>query len=62
MNPKNNDKCFQYALTAVINYQNINKDPQRIPKVKPFINQYNCKEIDIPSHSKDWEMFELNNK
>ena len=63
MNPKNNDdKCFQYALTAVLNYQNIKKDPQRIPKINPFINQYNRKEIDFPSHSKDWEMFELNNK
>ena len=63
MNPKNNDdKCFQYALTAVLNYQNIKKDPQRTPKINPFINQYNRKEIDFPSHSKDWEMFELNNK
>ena len=31
INPKNNDdKCFQYALTAALNYQNIEKDPQRL--------------------------------
>ena len=31
-------------------------------KVKPFIDQYNWKEIDFPSHSKDWKRFEQNNK
>ena len=39
--PKNNDNnCFQYALTVALNYHNIKKDPQRISKIKPFINQY----------------------
>ena len=37
--PKNNDdKCFQYALTVALNYQNIKKDSQRISKIKPFID------------------------
>ena len=41
INPKNNDNnCFQYALTVALNYNNIKKDPQRISKIKPFINQY----------------------
>ena len=31
INPKNNDdKCFQYALTAALNYEQILKNPQRI--------------------------------
>ena len=31
INPKNKeDKCFQYALTAALNYEKIKKDPQRI--------------------------------
>ena len=31
INPKNNDdKCFQYALTVALNYEQIKKDPQRI--------------------------------
>ena len=48
INPKNNDdKCFQYALTVVLNYEEIKKDPQRISKIKPFIDQYNWKEIDF---------------
>ena len=50
INPKNNDaKCFQYALTAALNYQNIKSHPERISNLKPFIDQYNWKEIDFPS-------------
>ena len=30
--------------------------------MKPFIDQYNWNEIDLPSHSKDWKKFEINNK
>ena len=44
VNPKKNDNnCFQYALTVALSYQNIKKDPQRIPKIKPFADQYNWK-------------------
>ena len=58
MNPKNNgDKYFQYALTVALNYEQINKNPQRISNIKLFIDQYNWKEIDFPSHSKDWKKF-----
>ena len=63
INPKNNDdKCFQYALTIALNDQNIKKDPQRITKIKPFIDRYNWKEIDFLSHGKDWKKFESDNK
>ena len=63
INPKNNDgKCFQYALTVAVNYEQIEKDPQRISKIKPLIDKYNWREIDFPSHSKDWKKFESNNK
>ena len=31
INPKSSDdKCFQYALTVALNYEQIKKDPQRI--------------------------------
>ena len=63
INPQNNDdNCFQYALTVALNHQNIVNNPQIISKIKPFIDQYNWKEIDFPSHSKDWKKFEQNNK
>ena len=39
INPKNNDeKCFQYALTVALNYQNIKNNPERITKIKPSTN------------------------
>ena len=39
INPENNDdNCFQYALTASLNYQNIDNNSQRISKIKPFID------------------------
>ena len=37
----NNNNCFQYALSAALNYQNIENHPERISNLKPFINQYN---------------------
>ena len=62
INPKNSDdKCFQYAVTVILNYEKIKNDPQRISKIKPFIDQYNWKDIDFPSHSKDWKKSESNN-
>ena len=44
ISPKtNNDKCFQYALTVALNYEQIKKNPQKISKFKPFTDQYNWK-------------------
>ena len=63
INPENSDyNCLQYALNVALNYQNIKKDPHKISKIKLFIDQCNWKEIDFPSHSKDWKKFEQNNK
>ena len=62
INPKNNDdKCFQYAVTLALNLDNIDNHPERISKIKPFINQYNWKDIDFPPTNKDWRKIELNN-
>ena len=63
INQKNPDnKCFQYAATLALNFNNINRDPQRTSKIKPFINNYNWKDIDFPAAKKDWNKFEINNK
>ena len=56
----NDDKYFQYALTAALNHKQIKSHPEIISKIKPFIDQYNLKEIDFPSYKKDWKSFELN--
>ena len=42
INPKNdNNKCFQYATTVALNYEEIKWNPERVANVKPFINRYN---------------------
>ena len=63
INPKNNDyKCFQHGVTLALNLDKINNHPERISKVKPFIEEYNWKDIDFPSTSKDWKKIKLNNE
>ena len=62
-NQKNNDnKFFQYATTLALNFNNIDKHPQRISKITPFIENYNWNEINFPTAKKDWNTFEVNNK
>ena len=41
----NEDNCFQNALNDSLDYERIKKDPQKISKLKPCINQYNWKDI-----------------
>ena len=54
INPQNkkDDRCFQYAVTFALNHEQIKDHPERISKIKPFIDQCNWKEIDFPSHGK----------
>ena len=42
------------ALNDSLDYQKIKKDPQKISKLKPYINQYNWKDIKFPSDKEDW--------
>ena len=43
----NNNNNFQNALDDALNYQTVEKDPQRISKLKPYINKYNWKGIEF---------------
>ena len=59
INPRDNDdKCFQYAVTVALNHQNIKKNPERITKIKPFINKYDWENRNFPSNKKDWNKFQ----
>ena len=49
------DKCLQYAATLIVNYEEIGKLPQRLSKIKPFINKYNWKGINYPSGKNEWK-------
>ena len=56
------DNCFQNAVNDSLDYQRIKKDPQRISKLKPYINQQNWKDIKFPVDKEDWKKLEQNNK
>ena len=42
INPQNkkDDRCFQYAVTVALNHEQIKDHPERISKIKPFIDKY----------------------
>ena len=56
------EECFKYAIIAALYHQEIGRNLQRISKLKPFIVNYNLKDIEFPSHSKDWKKFQQSNK
>ena len=58
----NNDSSFQNALDDELHYQTIKTNPERISKLKPYINKYNWEEIESPAGQKEWEKFGGNNK
>ena len=61
VNPQNKDnKCFQYSI--VVSLCQINCHPERISKIKPFINNLNWENINFPPQEQDYKTFEMNNK
>ena len=63
INPKNkNNECFKYAITAALNYSEINNHPEKISNLKHFLDNYNWKDIEFPSGLKGFKKFEQNNK
>ena len=60
-NNNNNNNDFQNALDDALNYQTIETHPERISKLKPYINKYNWEGIDFPAGPKEWIKFEKNN-
>ena len=59
---KNDNRCFQYSVTAALNYQKISNNPERILKIKPFTDQYNWNEINFPPQEQDYITLEMKNK
>ena len=52
---ENDNKCFQYAATFVLNHEKIGKHLERISKIALFTDKYSCGEINYPSEKNDWE-------
>ena len=47
------DNCFQNVLNDLLDYQTIKTHPERISKLKPYINRYNWKDIKFRSYKED---------
>ena len=63
INPKSQDnECLKHAIIIALNHEKIKNYPERISNLKPFFDHYNWKDIEFPSHSKDWKKLEENNK
>ena len=59
INKKNeDDKCFQFAATVALNYDEIKSNPERVSNIIPYIKKYNLEGINQPSKIGDWKMFE----
>ena len=56
------DNDFENALDDALNYQNIEIHPEKISKLKAYINKYNWKGIKFPAGPQEWKQFERNNK
>ena len=62
INPiRKKDKYFQFAVTVMLNYEEIKKDPQIITKIKPIVYKYTWEGINYPSEKDDRKKFEKNN-
>ena len=63
INPQNkNNKCFQYSIIIYLCNKEIKNNPEKIPKIKPFINSLNWENINFPPEEQDYKTFEMNNK
>ena len=62
INSKNeDDKCIIYAIIASLNPHKIDSHPERISKLKHYINDYNWHGLGFPVQASDWRKFEENN-
>ena len=63
INPENKDnKCFHYSITISLYHKEIKNNPERISKMKPFINNLNWENINFLPEKQDYKTFEMNNK
>ena len=63
INSKNeDDKCIIYAIIASLNHDKIDSYPERISKLKPYINDYNWHGLEFPAQPSDWKKFKENNR
>ena len=58
----NGDNSFQNARNDALNYRTIETHPERISKIKAYIDKYIWEGIEFPAGPKDWKKVGQNNK
>ena len=56
------DKCSIYAIIASLHHHEIDNHPERISKLKHYINNYDWHGLEFPAQASAWKKFEENNK
>ena len=63
INPKNSDlECFKWAVIAAMRWEEIDRDHQRISKLKRYEDDFDWDGIKLPASIKDIKRFESINK
>ena len=62
-NPKNehDEECFKWAVIAALHHEKIEKDVQRISKLKPYVGLYNWDGLEFLVAKEAIGKFENNN-
>ena len=61
INPKNEDEqCFKYAVIAALHHDNIGAHPERISKLRTYIDKYNSSGLEFPLEITKIGKFEKN--
>ena len=63
INPKNSDmECFKWAVIASMKWEEIDKDHQRVSKLRRYEREFDWSEIEFPVSFRDINKFERNNE
>ena len=62
INPKNEDEeCFKYAVVAALHHEVISDHPERVSKLRPFVERYNWEGLEFPMALNKISKFEKRN-
>ena len=54
--------CLNYAVSAALSHEKIRKNPQRITKIRPFVDQCKWKEMNFSAGQKTEKSLNQKNK
>ena len=63
INPKNSDmECFKWAVIAAMKWEEIDRDHQRVSKLKRYEGEFDWSGLEFPVSLRDIDKFERNNE